>query len=290
MSNKSDLKLQTNLRRLRARAPLSLCFESFGVRVLIESNNEEALEVCRQLIREALPNCHSIVPHREAEHRFTLVWNPSGRDSLYKDGNSIALGIRRKDALAMLAPRLRLTVAEFAVDHVFIHAGVVAWKGKAVLIPGDSMQGKTTLVSELIKRGAVYYSDEYAILDKQGRVHPFAKTLSVRNMAGDTRQIEYSASALGAATAAESAEVGMVLISRYQPAATWQPEVLTPGQGVVELVRNTIPIRRDPQFALSVLKKSVEGAVSIKSVRSEASEVADWIIDHFETKRSKTSF
>jgi hypothetical protein len=82
----------------------------------------------------------------------------------------------------------------------------------------------------------------------------------------------------------------MILISSYRPTAPWQPKVLTSGQGVVELVRNTIPIRRDPQFALSVLKKSVEGAVSIKSVRSEASEVADWIIDHFETKRSKTSF
>ena len=58
-------------------------------------------------------------------------------------------------------------------ERVFVHAGVVGWKGHAIVIPGRSRSGKTTLVAELVKAGAEYYSDEFAVLDAEGRVHPF---------------------------------------------------------------------------------------------------------------------
>src|SRR5579871_3891142 len=37
---------------------------------------------------------------------------------------------------------LHLFVAEWAHDRVFVHAGVVGWKGRAVLLPGRSLAGK----------------------------------------------------------------------------------------------------------------------------------------------------
>ena len=61
-----------------------------------------------------------------------------------------------------------------------MHAGVVGWKGWALVLPGKSGAGKTTLVAELIRAGATYYSDEYAVLDERGRVHPYARPLAVR--------------------------------------------------------------------------------------------------------------
>ena len=36
-------------------------------------------------------------------------------------------------------------------------------------------------MAELLRAGAVYYSDEYAVVDPWGRVHPFAKPLSIRD-------------------------------------------------------------------------------------------------------------
>ena len=48
-------------------------------------------------------------------------------------------------------------------DLVPIRAGVVAWNGRAALLPGARQAGKTTLVAELLKKGAVYYSDAYAL-------------------------------------------------------------------------------------------------------------------------------
>jgi hypothetical protein len=57
-------------------------------------------------------------------------------------------------------------IARSAPAHLFVHSGVVGWKGRAVLIPGRSFSGKTTLVRAFLEAGATYYSDEYAVLDR----------------------------------------------------------------------------------------------------------------------------
>ena len=61
-----------------------------------------------------------------------------------------------------------------------VHAGVVTWHERAVLLPGRTRSGKTTLVTELVKRGATYFSDELALLDRSGLVHPYPRSLCVR--------------------------------------------------------------------------------------------------------------
>ena len=82
--------------------------------------------------------------------------------------------------LDQLARDLMVHVANYAPDRVFLHAGVVAWRGRALVLPGTSFAGKTTLVAELVRAGATYYSDEYAVLDALGRVHPYARELQMR--------------------------------------------------------------------------------------------------------------
>src|SRR5260370_20995260 len=85
---------------------------------------------------------------------------------------------------------VQLTVAEYAPRRVFVHAGVVGWKNRAILIPGLSHSGKTTLVDQLIRAGATYYSDEYAVLDERGRVHPYARALGMRSRdSGESKKV-----------------------------------------------------------------------------------------------------
>src|ERR687894_479249 len=50
---------------------------------------------------------------------------------------------------------------------------VVARGGRALVRPGPSLSGKTTLVAALVRSGAAYLSDEFAVLDPEGRVHPY---------------------------------------------------------------------------------------------------------------------
>ena len=80
-----------------------------------------------------------------------------------------------------LAAHAEPLVAERAPNHLFVHAGVVGWEGRAIVMPGASFAGKTTLVQAWLEAGATYYSDEFAVLDRAGRVHPFARPLTIRD-------------------------------------------------------------------------------------------------------------
>src|SRR5579884_708898 len=71
-------------------------------------------------------------------------------------------------ARRVLETDIKLYVAEYARRRVFVHAGVVAHDGGAILIPAASRAGKSTLVAALLERGAHYLSDEYAVLDADG--------------------------------------------------------------------------------------------------------------------------
>jgi hypothetical protein len=62
---------------------------------------------------------------------------------------------------------LRIYVGLHAPNQIFIHAGVVAHEGRVIVIPGLCMAGKATLVLALVRAAAVYYSDEFAVLDAE---------------------------------------------------------------------------------------------------------------------------
>jgi len=175
---------------------------------------------------------------------------------------------------------LHLHVAELARRRVFIHAGVVGWKGQAILMPGRSLSGKTTLVAELLRAGASFYSDEYAVLDLQGRVHPYPRALSIREE-GSSKQTRRTPEALGAVVGARPLPVGLVVVSNYKVGAKWRPRSLSPGQGALALLDNTVSIRREPEKALPALTRAVSSAPVLTGVRGEAKETVDLILSSF---------
>src|SRR5262249_9105581 len=74
-------------------------------------------------------------------------------------------------AVAIVQRALAEAVVRKQTDFAVVHSGVVAHGGRAILLPGPTSTGKSTLVAELVRRGAAYFSDEYALLDAEGRVH-----------------------------------------------------------------------------------------------------------------------
>ncbi|HEX8149747.1 MAG TPA: hypothetical protein VF591_21385 [Pyrinomonadaceae bacterium] len=172
---------------------------------------------------------------------------------------------------------LQLYVAERAPRRVFVHAGVVGWKGRAVVIPGRSLSGKTTLVAELVRAGADYYSDEYAVLDREGRVHPYARPLAVREGDG-LKQTRRRVGEFGGRAGTVPLPVGLVVVSRYERGAGWRPRRLTSGECVLELLSNTVPARRSPARALSALTQAAAGATTLAGPRGEAATVAQAIL------------
>ena len=58
-----------------------------------------------------------------------------------------------------------LLISVLFPDPVF--PTIVTWgRGRAIVIPGRTFSGKSTLVAELVRAGATYYSDEYAVEDE----------------------------------------------------------------------------------------------------------------------------
>lgn len=255
-------------------------FISYGVRVGVRANDSHALE----RVREILPPGSKPSRAQVVENLFSVFIGGAGarpgvrRYSLLYNGlNRLVRSFNEEEIYATLESNLRLTVAEAAQRRLFVHAGVVGWKGQAIVIPGSSFSGKTTLVAELVRAGATYYSDEYAVLDEEGRVHPFLKPLSIRKE-GRVEQTDYSVESLGGAAGKRPLPVGLVLISPYRAGARWRPQRLTAGQGALEILAHTISARAKPGVALSTLHRVASRASVLKSRRGEARQVVDSIL------------
>ncbi|NOT47854.1 MAG: hypothetical protein HOP17_08915, partial [Acidobacteria bacterium] len=200
---------------------------------------------------------------------------------LYKDGIEVSAGPSKRNFFKYLNSALRLEVAEFVHDRIFIHAGVVGWKGRAIIIPGTSFVGKSTLTAELVKAGAEYYSDEYAVCEPDGTVSPFPRHISMRYF-GATREKDVSIEELGGKLGTDPLPVGMVLFTAFSRGAKWQPEIISAGRGIMELIPNTLTMRRDPAFSLKVLDLIARRAIIVKSPRGDAKKFAKFLLDFFD--------
>jgi hypothetical protein len=147
-----------------------------------------------------------------------------------------------------------------------------------ILIPGRSFSGKTTLVAELLRVGATYYSDEYAVLDAKGMVHPYARPLSVRD---NGKRVRQPPEVLGGESGTKPLPVGLVILSRYKPGARWRPRTLSAGEGALALIENTVSIQNQPEMAVGTLRQAIQGAIFLKGVRGEAGEVVDYVNEEF---------
>ena len=177
----------------------------------------------------------------------------------------------------MLQSDLHSQVAAQAREMLFVHAGVAAWKGRAIVIPGRSFSGKTSLVAALVRAGAAYYSDEYAVFDTLGQVHPYAKPLSIRGESGQARS-QCPVESLGGHAGTEPLPVGMIVAVQYEAGASWRPRPMSPGQAMMTLLDNTVKVREQPQATMETLQKVAMCASAVKSKRGEATPVASWLL------------
>ena len=257
---------------------------SYGVRVGIRVNDPRVLDHIKTLLPPGWKPASSPI----VERLFSIYIGGAGSKPNLRRYSLLYGGLERlvrtfddEQIFATLESNIRLRVAEAARRRLFIHAGAVGWKGQAIIIPGYSFSGKTTLVAELVRAGATYYSDEYAVLDEQGRVHPFPKPLSIREN-GTHDQTEYSVEELGGKVGKKPLPVGVVIVSNYKAGARWRPRELSAGRGALEMLAHSISARNQPGVALSTLHRVASRALLLKSKRGEARQVVDSILSRLE--------
>lgn len=268
--------------KIEEKAGYRFAFISFGVKIGIESNNERLLRRIISALPGIIPKIYFEEFEGETEHTYHFRL---GEKFVRFDKDAEFYGENESEEIVLnyFFGRLRLNVAEYAVGKVFIHAGVVGLNGKAILFPGNSFSGKTTLVSTLIKQGAHYYSDEYAVIDENGLNYPFPKTLSVRGITDKYKQFEIEPKSLGAIMGVEPLPVGAIILTEFEQDAKWEPNVLSAGNGILEILPNVISIRINPKFTLDVLNIIANRAIITKSKRGDSLQAVNFLLKFLET-------
>jgi hypothetical protein len=108
-------------------------------------------------------------------------------DSLQQEYIVFEVGnlIFKTNSIAMLCNYLGNRMIELIVKELhgflFLHAGVVLKNNEAIILPGSSGIGKSTLVMGLLERGFKFLSDELAVIDRiTGKVFLFPRNLNIK--------------------------------------------------------------------------------------------------------------
>lgn len=184
------------------------------------------------------------------------------------------------EAARVAASDLELWVAEKSPRSVFIHAGCVAVGDRAVILPGVSMAGKSTLAAALVAAGARYYSDEYAVLDEAGRVHPYACPLRLRiGDPGSSRTWRtVPTEQLGGTCGLRPLPVGLVASLEYRPGAGWSVHEVDGAGTALTLLANAVGARRRPHDTFRAVTQAATASKAVQGVRGEAEVAAQEIL------------
>jgi hypothetical protein len=247
--------------------------EAFGVTVAVTADPQHFAAV-----RDFLPPRARPVRYPPERGHFALVEDTDGAlVRVVCDEQSIAGPFDLRLALGVLDAELRMYIALHAPEHVFVHAGVVGVGERAIVLPGMSFAGKTTLVAALVKAGAEYWSDEYAVLDGNGLVHPYPKPLSVR--IDDTRVTEERpVESLGGRAGDRPLPVAVIAFTNYRPGAAFTLRSCTAGEGAVKLLEHSIAARSRPEQVLAAVRRAADDAVVLEGDRGDADQAASALL------------
>lgn len=195
--------------------------------------------------------------------------------ALYIDGRLEMGGPQRKSFIMDSAKRIHWWLAKESPDCVFIHAGVVEIDGVAVLLPGRSFVGKSTLVAELLRSGASYLSDEYAVLSKDGLVLPFPRRLSLRGRQTFRPEV----------FATTPLAPGAVYFVEYQPDFIWDSSPLSVSVAVLRLFENCLRAQANPVGTLESLTRLCKNAPAFNVLRGDSKGAVECLYRDFRQNR-----
>ena len=137
--------------------------------------------------------------------------------------------------------------------------------------------GKTSLVAALVKAGAQYYSDEYAVLDERGLVHPYPRSLRVRSRLGGTTE-RVPVTELGGTAGDGPAAVNLIAAVRYDGEIGWDVSPVSRSHAALQLLTHTVGAKSNPEAALHAIQQAMEGSLAVEGVRGEADDAASRLL------------
>ena len=254
--------------------------DAYGVPIELRASRPELLDVLRRVI----PPGASIREAAAVASTYSLV-AADGSYRVLVDGRCLAERPDLAEILALLESTLHFDVAVAARTRLFVHAGVVGWNGGAIVLPGRTHAGKSSLVAALVRAGANYYSDEYAVLDDHGSVHPFARPLGIRDQTGRTSRLDpRTIGAVGDVPL----PVARVIATRHVAGGEWRAMRMSAGETVLSLLANTLAARSRPADAVRILAAVARHATGIRGERGDAAAAVEQILTAEPTREPNT--
>lgn len=247
----------------------------FGLAIQLRASSSRLLAQLTDLLPEGWASAEGLVPDRRYHLRQDAD-DGGGRFSLWIDDRML-LGNKVLDySLDCFESDLQIFLGDRCPDRVFIHAGVVGWNDRAIVLPGPSHAGKSTLVAEFLRRGASYYSDEFAVVRPNGWIDPYRRKLSLRR--SGERPLRLAGSELGGMPTDGPVDPALIVFAEYRSGMSWEPELLPPGRTVLELMKNCLCARRRPEAAIDLLTRIACKTPALRGVRGEAEATVDRLI------------
>lgn len=203
-------------------------------------------------------------PPGTAQHDFTLdPADPHSTDRLESD--------------------LGLHVAERLAHLVAVHAAVLVRDGVMVIVPGESMVGKTTLCAAALASYIEVWSDEYALVHPAtGLVAGWPRRLRVRTPQGGADRVPIT-----------TVDPTAALVPRLVPSLVAQirfdPELspdnplhvtaIQESEIVLALLANTVCAQSRPEFAFHGALAVASRTSGITGTRGDASAALDALFD-----------
>jgi hypothetical protein len=251
-----------------AEEPHVVAFEVYGTRVSVRVPRPELVPS----VIDQFPVDATICEGRPGDRQFDLEIGDDGRYAVVLEGRVLNPPQSLEGALAGLRRELFFHSVDHARDRLVVSAAVVAHAGRAVLLPGPSMAGKTTLAVALVRAGAVYYADDWAVLDREGLVHPFPTLFYIKN------KEKVSVESLGGVRGEHPIKVGLIASITFRPGARWDPKRLTEAEGMMLLLRSAYGMD-EPGFAMEAARRTATEALVIESDRDDAAEAASRLLE-----------
>lgn len=238
--------------------PAALELELLGVPVRIEADDAE-LQARLGLVygrSRAAPAGSALVASLNRTERGHRIAVDTRAERLEADPTEAVRALNH-ELLQALMQRCRA--------HYFVHAAVVVWRGRALVLPGLSHAGKSTLALALLLEGARYLSDELLCFTRAGRAEPLPRALKIRDECvpyfpelagrfagqGEGRFLPFEA--LPADVLAAPAPVGAIVVPRWSAGASDRPEPLSRGEALLALAAASLNFGTHRELSLDWL-------------------------------------
>ena len=257
----------------RAVVHQSFGVSAFGLSILVEADSDLAYQLLQRSVFPSLERSRFDIDCADLHIR---VIRCGDQFQLFFDDRWIKSSNHPSGLLRSMIDCLDRAVVAGLKDLHAVHAGAVLIANRALLLPGASHSGKSSLVPELLRCGARCFSDEYALIDRQGRVHSYPRPLMIR--CGATDQRFALPENFNSSIADVSAPVGWILSLRFSPSSGWSVAATSQSQGMISLLQNTPHAMADSSGLVASLHRAAYTARCYAGLRGEAQDAAGQIL------------